>query len=497
MYLNKETQELVIKKLNNLYVLYRKKFLLLNKDGEYITLPTKDGNQNIKLSDSYIRNHLKNTYTVGVFAGTVFTKFVCFDVDVKDKELAKWTVYKLVNSLHEVGVPEEYIYVSHSGSKGYHVEIFFDKPIQNKDINQFYLLVLNYAGLLNIDYGEVELRPTGTQGVKIPLGQHFKTGDICWYCDYYKCLKPIVSYEYILNIQQLNTEEFYNILNRANDTLDITDEQAEVYENIIKKHKPLKIYEQNIDTEITIEAIEDLIANGITRQGTRHNSLLKIAKYNKHNGMSSQENTQYLIEWLSQQDIRNYSTKWEDALKDIDLIVKWTYENKGSLVIRKKSVQIDPKEIEELLKIKGKNDKLLLYSLLVHSKRYETKQGIFYMSYKQMEEVTGLHKDTVIEIVKRLENSNLIEVYRSNNIIYNNKTKKPLSDTNKYKINLLCRILSIPENGNVFNVCDKNCKGCLNACLCTMYSDKELKELLPRRQYEEVKDYRKYCTAAI
>ena len=199
----------IIQKINHLYILYRQKWLKFDTTG-YSTISSI-------ITDYHVRNHLQGHYTLGVFAGSIFTKFICFDVDVINPQMAKWTVYKLVDTLQEIGIPGEFIYISTSGNKGYHVEIFFNKPVFNTDIKQFYLMVLNYAELLNIDYGKVELRPTHTQGVKLPLGKHFTTNRICWYVDYEKGLKPIEDINYILTIQQMDSEYFYNILNKAKD----------------------------------------------------------------------------------------------------------------------------------------------------------------------------------------------------------------------------------------------------------------------------------------
>mgnify|MGYP000158889604 CR=1 FL=1 len=466
----------IIQKINDLYILYRQKWLKFDTTG-YSTISST-------ITDYHVRNHLQGHYTLGVFAGEIFTKFICFDVDVKDPQLAKWTVYKLVNTLREVGILGEYIYISTSGNKGYHVEIFFNKPVFNTDIKQFYLMILNYAELLNIGYGKIELRPTHTQGVKIPLGKHFTTNRICWYVDYDTGLKPIEDYNYILCIQQMDTEFFYDILNKAKDSIDISEQQAIEYENIVARHKPLKIYDENVDPDVTIEAIEKLIQNGLKMQGTRHNALLKICKLNKYNGMSAEENKQFLIDWMTKQDKRTYTTKWEDVLKDIDLIVKYTYERNYSLVTKRKDITITSNEIEEILKIKGKNHKLVLYALLVHSKRYQLKDKTFYMTYKQLEQSTGLTKRTLINIIHELEELKVIDVLRDNKIIFNKDKDKFVSNANKYIINLLGEKLYNPENVKSITICDKNCQNCFNACLCRLFDNKKLKTMLTRREYE-------------
>lgn len=473
------SQKEIIQKINDLYILYRKKWLKFDETG-YSTIAST-------ITDYHVKNHLQGHYTLGVFAGEIFTKFICFDVDVKDPQMAKWTVYKLVDILQQIGISGEFIYISTSGNKGYHVEIFFNKPVFNTDIKQFYLMVLNYAELLNIDYGKVELRPTHTQGVKIPLGKHFTTNRICWYVDYDTGLKPVEDYNYILCIQQMDTEFFYDILNKAKDSIDITEQQAIEYENIVSKHRPLKIYQENIDINITIEAIEQLIKTGLKMTGTRHNSLLKIAKYNKYNGMSAEENKQFLIEWMEKQDERTYSTEWTDVLKDIDEIVNDVYEKNYSLVTKKKDITITSNEIEEILKIKGKNHKLVLYTLLVHSKRYANKDGVFYMSYEQMKNATGIDsRTTLIKIINELEKSNLIKVIR--NISGDNKLIK---DTNRYIINLLCSIYGKPENGKSISICAKNCQNCFNACLCRLFSDSELRKMITKDHFYKLQTFKK------
>ena len=95
-----EISNKIIKKLNELYVLKRSKLLIMNKDGNYFTLEkqNKDDKRN-QIADWRISEHLNGNTTLGVFAGSIFTKFICFDVDIKDIELAKWAVYKLINKI--------------------------------------------------------------------------------------------------------------------------------------------------------------------------------------------------------------------------------------------------------------------------------------------------------------------------------------------------------------------------------------------------------------
>lgn len=493
----------IAKKIGKLYVTYRKKYIeqYYNKIKNEVTYAERD----YALNDSMILKHLTQQKTIGVFAGSIITSFMCFDVDVKDQELAKWVVYKIVDCLQDFGIAGKYIHIGLSGSKGYHVEIFFDEPVYNSDVEKLYWMVLDETDLRNINYGEVELRPCKTKtnktlGVKLPLGINLKTNNICWFCDYGKGLSPIKKYDYVLSIEQMPKEILLDILEKEEDIL-VTPEQQYIIEAITEKHKPLPEYKQNVDEKYTVEQVENLITNGLQITGSRHNALFNISKYYKHLGLSKEDNKDFIIQWMEQQNITTYTTKWESVLTDIDEIVEYIYNNNCSFVVKNLNIDISLEEIMEIIKVEGKNDRLVLYSLLVHSKRYAVKSGVFYMSYNQMMKVAGLTKMTCIKIVHNLEDLGLLTVHRSEATKYNAKLNKPITETNRYVVNLL-GIISEIENDEkeinhetlLFKVCDKNCIGCFNACLCNMFTNKELKKVLSERNYSEVVKFREYCT---
>lgn len=440
-----------------------------------------------RLSDVHIKQHLQQRQTIGVFAGTQLSKFVCFDVDIKDEKLAKLTVYKLAETLQDIGIAGDYIHISLSGNKGYHVEIFFDRLISNVVIKQFYLMILNKSELLNINYGQVELRPTESQGVKLPLGCHWRTGKTCWYVDYENGLQPIEKYDYILTIQQLDSEYFYALMNRHNDSLELSIQESDELEEIKQKYKPLNVYKENIDEQATVTAVEKLLDEGLTMQGTRHNSLAKISKYFKYIGMSKHENGDSLIKWLALQDSKLYRTSWEDCLNDINSIVKWVYESDCSLIVRNMNIEISSGEVSELLKVKGKNTKLVLHAMIIHSKRYALQNGIFYMTFEQMQEATGLTRMTLISIIKKLEAVKMIEVVERNVSQDGTFKKKP----NKYRITMDTTIQKNEQK--TFKVCERNCKDCFNACLCFMYPKSVLKKILTRREANHISEYQYSC----
>jgi len=492
----------IAQKIGKLYVTYRKSHLIqylkkVEKDGKISYVPTYTEESKYLLTDAIILKHLTQQTTIGIFSGSIITSFMCFDVDIKNEELCKWAVDKIVDALQNIGIAGKYIHISLSGSKGYHIEIFFDEPVYLSDISKIYKIILEDTDLENIDYGEVELRPCLTKGrpkgVKLPLGINLKTNNICWFCDYNKGLVPIKKYDYVLSIEPMPKQILLNILEKEADIL-ITPKQQDEIEEIIDKHKPLKEYKNNIDEKFTIEQVENIITNGLTITGSRHNALFNIIKYYKHLGLSKDDNKDFIIQWMEQQDKTTYTTKWDAILLDIDEMIEYVYSHSCSFVLKNVDISVSIEEIMEIININGKNDRLVLYSLLIHSKRYAVKSGVFYMSYAQMTQVTGIKsRTTLVKIIKQLEELKLITVTRGETPTFNTKLNKPVSETNRYVINLLCSNIE-NNDSKLFKICDKNCIGCFNACLCNMYSNKELKVILTDWDYREVTKYREYCT---
>jgi hypothetical protein len=96
----------IIDKIYDLYVLNTNKYLIQKPGGEYSTITYKKRNTvgARPLLPYMIQQHLNQKKTVGIFAGSYYTKFICFDVDFKNKEMAKWIVYKITNTLRELGL---------------------------------------------------------------------------------------------------------------------------------------------------------------------------------------------------------------------------------------------------------------------------------------------------------------------------------------------------------------------------------------------------------
>ena len=151
---------------------------------------------------------------------------------------------------------------------------------------------------------------------------------------------------------------------------------------------------------------------------------------------------------------------------------------KGTYEIDVIDVNITYLEIQEVLKLKSKNEKLLLYSMLIYSKRYSDDNGIFYMTYKQMMKSTGLTKMTSIKLVNQLIEYEIINIISRN-----------MSLTNSYKINL--NINNVIYSNDVFIVgkYENNFIESFSKCLLKYFKRKDIKEICGERHYYKILKY--------
>src|SRR5699024_12285767 len=103
----------IVKKIKDFYITYRKKYIIQNKKGGYMTTQWA-------LSDKAIEDHIKQKTTIGIFAGEFITKFLTFDVDGKKYEDVM--TLELVNTLvYEFVIDLNNIHIYFSGQKSSYV----------------------------------------------------------------------------------------------------------------------------------------------------------------------------------------------------------------------------------------------------------------------------------------------------------------------------------------------------------------------------------------
>ena len=292
----------LIESFNKTYLYYRRRYVIMTTK---TTETVKHG-----YSDKTVMSHLDGRYALAVFSGDKATRFLSVDVDAGGKKAAR----QVIDAFIAMGIPAELIYVSISGKKGYHVDIFFDPFIYNSQAKNLYELMIWRTGL---DPRKVEYRPTPTQAIKIPLGIHAQTGMRCWFADR-ETLEPIEDMEYILGIQFLAAERICSILKEQN------------------KRRWNELYAEMVcegtgqDTSITreIEFNDDYYeSHRLTRTGTRHDTMLRIACDMRSYGAKRGQIEKALKGFYYRQDPWTIESTEKEVLDDIEDIAIWAEEN--------------------------------------------------------------------------------------------------------------------------------------------------------------------------
>ncbi|MFC5401488.1 TOTE conflict system archaeo-eukaryotic primase domain-containing protein [Cohnella soli] len=469
-------------KLHELYFIQRSHYLIQYKNYGYITYKQGKARRGEKvrgLQDYQMTCHLEGKYTVGTFSKYT-TKFITFDVDFpSNKETAKWITYKVSHSLNSLGIEH---HISFSGSKGWHIEVFFKDLIRIDHAKMFYNHILDVSEIRQYqDEGnKVEFRPTDKQGVKIPLGAHQDTGNYCGFCnvsDGLRVLGKDESEAYLLKINRIDSQRVLDIIGTEKDSID--KKALMQTEEAIGQYKPLPIYEQS--EKYSIDYIKDAYINGLKVQGSRHSITFRICLYLKYHGLEADQSKAELYEWMEKQNPETYTTKLEDCFKDIDNIVRDVYEKDMGLAVSKRDLTVTYEEIKWIIdKCPEKNQKLIVYAMLIHSKRFATKIGVFYMKFKHIEEATGLDDNTVQRQVNKLISLGVIDAVERDRKQKGTYLRKP----NKYRLNCFAestnneKSYKVDETQNDFTI-----------CLKYFFTEAQLKKLIPRRQFERLKVY--------
>lgn len=361
----------VCESLLNLYCLYRQRWVCM-MDPQKTVYPIQTVKE--RFTDGHVINHLNGNYTMCVFAGKSATKFLCVDVDLGEPEV----VHRVVDTIEDMGIPRQLIYVSSSGRKGYHVEIFFENFIYNSCAEKFYWGMIE-RGQLNPR--KVEYRPTHTQAIKLPLGVHQTTQRRCWYVDR-ETLEPIERFDYIFEIERI-PQAYMN----------------ELVDGIVNEHMR-EIYAQvnanaNAKHERAVVATESLV---VTQPGTRHNIQKKVAARARLDGHDYDSLVDIQMKWYAQQDQSLIGSTESEVLADAEKIAAWAIKN----VVPKHAVQASQKtgngfirvhksSIPYILNAPTKSTRLVLFLLVLFCDVY----GEVKITYETIAKYTGFSEYTV------------------------------------------------------------------------------------------------------
>ncbi|UXV49008.1 hypothetical protein MUA24_14475 (plasmid) [Staphylococcus aureus] len=464
----------VVQKLNDLFVDYRKQFIQQMDNGAYFRV------KHYPLNDGTLIKHLDGSQTVGIFSGKYLAKFVSFDVDTKDS--AETDTRHLVNVLaNDFNISRDDVYVSLSGNKGYHVDIYFNAHVSLSIIEKFYFDVLNRAGFTK---NQVELRPRSNIGMKLPLGIHKVTGSRCWYVDSHT-FKPIKDVKYVLNIEPIDPDVFkveYGDL----EPVILDEEDAEQFTHLTST------------VNISTQEVEDCMSqinfvlenNHLRHPNTRNNMTLVLAMYLKREGHTK---TQAIdtIESIMLNTKKQHPEFIESSsariVSQTKHVVSTVYKNDYKLMHRRKDVILTRAEILDILDIKEWHLKQLYLIHLIQSKRYAQDNGNYYMTYKTMSLMGSTQNKTqLIKYIKQLELLDRVQVV-ARNVFDKERSSvegKPLSKPNVYKIKKIFN-----QNVDGVQIKDSDDKLMLENILISSAKTLsiDLKSHLTRRQYDKVK----------
>jgi hypothetical protein len=460
-----------VNRLFDLYIIQHYHYLLQLPGGRYITM-----NDRSKPIRRYmLDNHIAGKATLGTFAAGFLTKFITFDVDYRDNEVARWITYKLAAELDACGVGYA---ISYSGSKGYHVDVFLDKAIGNDTAARFFDFITKAADVTGIDGGEVEFRPAALQGVKLPLGVHQKTGNYCGFCTVESGLSVMGKAEseaHLLTIKKTRHEVVLDLIAEEAPAYEVKD--AVEMENAVARHKPLETYDQS--ESYTLKRAADRYETGLTGLGQRHKSFLLLARFMNHHGVDRGKAHESIAEWLAWQDTRFYSSRLDECLRDLGECIEYVYDNDLTLTAEQRDLTVSMAEIDAIIRTcPQKNHKALAYAMLVHAKRWAGTGGAFYMTYQQMGEAAGIDWRTAFRQVERLEKLGVIQVVNRNRKQVGTFIKRP----NVYRLTLA--VEDGVDSGGVVLV--EGSEGDFGAIARHFYTDEQLRKMLPRRQYESL-----------
>lgn len=389
------------------YCFYRKKYVIMTEK--------RIRTVHHSFTDKVITSHLGGYYSLSVFAGEKATRFISIDVDAGGPE----AVRKVMAALEELGIPHDKIYVSTSGRKGYHVDMFFEPYLYNNTARNLYNLMIWRSEL---DPKKIEFRPTNTQAIKIPLGVHVKTGNKCWYLDR-DTLEPIEDEAYIYGIETMEADGIKEIVKKWNKV-----RWNELREEISNRKSPA-----GGDAGRRIE-FDDTYYEGkrLVASGTRHNTMVEIAKDLRTYGAGLEQIESALVSFYEKQSPSMIETSEKEVLRDIREIAGWAERcvepRHEWQPLQLKRIYFTAEDIDRILGLDTKAARKVAFLIFFYSKIYGSGS---YLSFNRISDVTGCTAKTAQKAVAKMLEQKMIQ-RESGGCHYSNG--RMVVKANKYQI---------------------------------------------------------------
>jgi hypothetical protein len=450
------------------------------KEGRIFTV----SNRGWALNDKDLMQHVEGVQGLGVYFPKDYSIFIGIDVDSLDKEVLN----RVYNAVRAYGVDDSNMLISFSGRKGYHLDIFLSEPLAKKTIKKFFNCVIRDAGV-NTEKEKIELFGGSAAAYKLPLGYHYKTGAFCYPCDEWGNELPTES---IFSIEKLNPQVIcdaveINFVENPDSDLQIA------FADLCDDVKPLESY--NRTNESNLKRVEALISSGVHFKGARQKAILAVAAYCKDiKRLSVDDTIDFLLSWVAE--------KWSKSVIDREVFnhIKHTalsvYKHNFRFNVSANKIEINLPEIREIFSVKSRNKlqsaalRKLYFILLRHAKAYADCNGVFFMSYYQMQLANGSKERTALtRQIKKLVELGKVEVISSNQNAGGSGCK--FKRVNQYR---LPRLQACSYDGITFTLCNQpdTCKDCYKkAAVFLIDNENERKKLIAGWEFRKLEPCQK------
>lgn len=386
MEISSEKLDALVDRISELYISYRKRYVLCLPGGRLLT-PKRKGEQYSVLTSNVVKNHLLHKYAVAIFAGPSTSRFICFDVDDGQKE----TVHGILEVLVKLGFPREQIYVSYSGGKGFHVEMFFDQLVKTSILKSLYVEVIEATGF---NPRKVEFRPTHGSAIKLPLSTHARTRNMCWFVDR-ETLEMIERADYPFEIRQIPASLVYRIVSE-NGLLakSVSHENARAAPAEAMAEDAQDLCKAQIREGIEIEA-----------EGTRHILMRRLAVFMRKSGQSKKACEDMLIRWYERQDQSLIRSDREEVMRDIRELLEWVFSDRFHLSppAVPTGINLSATDMKLVLSMENRSSRRILFLLLVRSIACKTA-----IALSEIAATTGISRKTVLKTTTKLRKRGII-----------------------------------------------------------------------------------------
>ncbi|RCX15632.1 IclR-like helix-turn-helix domain-containing protein [Fontibacillus phaseoli] len=406
-----KNKEGLLNKINELIIGERKRFIEQYGQGESVKYYTAKRT----LKNEIVAQHLGGERTIGCHYIGSASKFLCFDIDEPDPEIP----LQLLKMLKDAGFDHDELHVEHSGSKGWHIWMFFSGNIPISMLVSFGRYFIEEMGC---DGHCIELRPEQTKnsrGIKLPFAIHRKTMIRTMFLEH-NLFPTSDSVQYFLDIVPTSNKRFEQLaialLEEVSDNSEIKDQLVQQSEELVEEPIQSVRTPEFIRGSSLNQLAEKLLKYGIPQRTPgdsfgRHYYQYFIALFFKDQGFSEKKTIVKVIEWALREKRYNRSSSTEEEIyQDVTIDVHHIYaKNKKFYSAIPNELSFSIADIEMVSQFEEPITQYVAWAILVLGRMFHH-QGRLFFSVRQLAAMTGYSRSTVHRRLQILIAMNFIRV---------------------------------------------------------------------------------------